>query len=119
MQSKKKSKMKKWMNDFDPTIGQTVLFCGIVIIIFIIVMIIIFCKFQSVPDTLIVGFFALFSAEGGFLTYLHKLKKERENTRDMRAGDVTGFDDAEVIDDESDDVPDESDLVIDTEGEEY
>lgn len=34
--------------------------------------------------------------------------------RKMRMGDITGFDDAEVL---PDDVPDESDLVIDTDEE--
>ena len=32
----------------------------------------------------------------------------------MRMGDITGFDDAEVVDRISDDIPDDSDLVIDT-----
>ena len=32
----------------------------------------------------------------------------------MRMGDITGFDDAEVVDRIPDDIPDDSDLVIDT-----
>ena len=35
----------------------------------------------------------------------------------MRMGDITGFDDAEVVDRVPDDVPDDSDLVIDLEEE--
>lgn len=112
MVSKKKQR-KKHKNNID----KALIFSAVMIVIFTIVMIYIFWKFQSVPDALIVGFFACFSFEGGYLTYIHKLKKEREKEMLIRSGDITGFDDAEVIDDEPDDVPDDSDLVIDTEGE--
>lgn len=115
--TKKKRKTQKSKLDF--TINQTLIFSAIMVIIFTIVMIITYYKFQSVPDSLIAGFFAVFGVEGGYCTFLHKLKKERENKmKSVRVGDITGFDDAEVIDminepDESDD----GDLVIDVEGE--
>lgn len=111
----KKIQRKKHKNNID----KALIFSAIMIVIFTIVMIYTFWKFQSVPDALIVGFFACFSFEGGYLTYIHKLKKEREKEMLIRAGDITGFDDAEILDvsNETDDVPDESDLVIDTEGE--
>lgn len=103
MMLRKKLK-KSWQKN---NIDKALIFSAIMIITFSIVMIITFWKFQLVPDALIIGFFACFSAEGGFLTYLHKLKKEREKTGDMRVGDVTGFDDAEVMDD-----PDENENEI-------
>lgn len=111
----KKIQRKKHKNNID----KALIFSAIMIIIFTIIMIYTFWKFQSVPDALIIGFFACFSFEGGYLTYIHKLKKEREKEMLVRAGDITGFDDAEVLEisDESDE-PDESNLVIDTEGEE-
>lgn len=112
MMLRKKLK-KNWQKN---NIDKALIFSAIMIITFSIVMIITFWKFQLVPDALIIGFFACFSAEGGYLTYLHKLKKERENKmKSVRTGDITGFDDAEIT--EISDEPDDSDLVIDNEGE--
>lgn len=54
-------------------------------IIFTSIMIIIFCKFQTVPDTLIENFFGFFCAEGGALgiikvaeTISEKMKKGKK-----------------------------------------
>lgn len=113
---RKKIRKKKQKTELDITINQVLIFSATMIIIFTITMIIIFCKYQLVPDALIAGFFAVFGVEGGYLTYIHKLKKERERIMGkIRIGDVTGFDDAEIVD--IPDEPDNSDLVIDTEGE--
>lgn len=46
------------------TIDKVLLFCAISILTFTIIMTIIFCIYQSVPDTLIVSFFAVFTGEG-------------------------------------------------------
>lgn len=43
---------------------------GITLVIFIITMIIIYCFFQSVPDTLIVSVFAIFTGECGIMGML-------------------------------------------------
>lgn len=53
---------------------------GLFLFAFTIVMIIIFIKYQAVPDTLITSVFACFGAEGGFMAVIKtaKLKKEKE-----------------------------------------
>lgn len=97
--TKKKRKTQKSKLDF--TINQTLVFSAIMVIIFTIVMIITYYKFQSVPDSLIAGFFAVFGVEGGYCAFLHKLKKERQNKSNEN-----------TIDEQDND-----DLVIDNEGE--
>lgn len=102
MLSKKRSrKKKKQKSELDITINQTLIFSATMIIIFTITMIVIFCKYQSIPDALVAGFFAVFGVEGGYLTYIHKLKKERQSKQNE-----------EIIDEQ-----DGNDLVIDNEGE--
>lgn len=46
------------------TLDKVLLFCAISILVFTITMIVLFCIFQSVPDTLIVSFFGVFTGEG-------------------------------------------------------
>lgn len=46
------------------TLDRVLLFCAISILVFTIIMIVLFCIFQSVPDTLIVSFFGVFTGEG-------------------------------------------------------
>lgn len=100
------------MKKLDIKTDTALLFSAIMITIFTIVMVVIFCLYQTVPDSLIVAFFAAFSCEGGFCVFIHKLKKERDTTP-VRMGDITGFDDAEVVDE-----TDEGNLVLDLESEE-
>ena len=59
MKRTEKKKMKK-----RSTLDKVLIFCAASILIFTIVMIILFCVFQSVPDTLIVSFFGVFTGEG-------------------------------------------------------
>lgn len=58
---------------------KALIFSALMIIIFTIVMIVIFCNYQTVPDTLVVAFFGAFSLEGGYCAFIHKIKKEAEN----------------------------------------
>ena len=46
------------------TLDRVLLFCAISLLVFTIVMIVLFCIYQSVPDTLIVSFFGVFTGEG-------------------------------------------------------
>ena len=46
------------------TLDKILLFCGISVLVFTLIMIVIFCIYQSVPDTLIVSFFGVFTGEG-------------------------------------------------------
>jgi ABC-type phosphate transport system permease subunit len=57
---KKISKRRKKLS----TLDRVLLFCAISILVFTIAMIVLFCFFQSVPDTLIVSFFGVFTGEG-------------------------------------------------------
>lgn len=86
---------------------KCLIFSAIMIILFTVSMIITFWWWNTVPDSLIVAFFAAFSCEGGYCVMVHKIKKEK-----LTMGDITGFDDAEVLD-----FDDEGELVIDTESE--
>jgi len=63
------------MKDFTT---KALIFSASMIVIFTIVMIIVFCKYQTVPDVLIGAFFGAFSLEGGYCAFIHKLKKEAE-----------------------------------------
>lgn len=45
------------------TIDKILISCAIAVIVFTVTMIVIFCIFQSVPDTLIENFFNLFTGE--------------------------------------------------------
>lgn len=51
------------------------------LMLFTIVMIVLFCVFQNVPDVLIQCFFTAFGAEGGFMAVIAVAKKitEKEN----------------------------------------
>ena len=60
------------------TTTTALLFSAFMIITFTVVMIIIFCIYQSVPDVLIGAFFGAFSLEGGYCAFIHKLKKENQ-----------------------------------------
>lgn len=46
------------------TLDKILLFCGISILVFTLIMIVLFIIFQSVPDTLIISFFGVFTGEG-------------------------------------------------------
>lgn len=61
------------------TTRNALIFSASMIILFTIVMIVIFCIYQSVPDVLIGAFFGAFSLEGGYCAFIHKIKKESKN----------------------------------------
>lgn len=58
------------------TTDKALIFSAIMITIFTITMVIIFCLFQSIPDSLVVAFFGAFACEGGFCTFIHRMKKK-------------------------------------------
>lgn len=65
------------------TIDKILLSCAIAVIVFTITMIVIFCVFQSVPDTLIDNFFNLFTGEAviTFLIWWIKKKGQKDEKR--------------------------------------
>ncbi len=54
----------------------------VALMIFTVVMVVIFCVFQAVPDTLIQCFFTAFGAEGGFMAAIMIAKKLTEKDGD-------------------------------------
>ena len=79
MKSIKKRRRKKMS-----TIDKVLFFCASSIILFTIAMSVIFCIYQSVPDTLIVSFFGVFTGEGCICWRIWAKKKgiEIKNTED-------------------------------------
>lgn len=61
------------------TIDKVLIFCTTLLLIFTIVMIVIFCIYQSVPDTLVVAFFGAFSVETINTVMLYKQKRRNNN----------------------------------------
>lgn len=51
---------------------------GISIVTFTVTMIVIFCVFQAIPDTLVQCFFAYCGSEGGFMAAIMVAKKIKE-----------------------------------------
>lgn len=60
------------------TMDLILLIMAVAIGIFTIAMVILFCIFQSVPDTLITAFFSCFGAEGGFMAMIMVTKRWRQ-----------------------------------------
>lgn len=61
------------------TIDKILIFCTALLLIFTITMIIIFCIYQNVPDTLIGAFFSAFGIETINTVMIYKDKKRRNN----------------------------------------
>lgn len=87
------------------TKDKALIFSATLLIIYTIVCII--QEFMGIqPDSTLTGcFFVAFGvAEGGYCAWIHKMKKDREKEeKPMRLGDITGFDDAEIVEAESND----------------
>lgn len=67
------------------TMNTILAFTGLFLLAFTITMIVIFIKYQSVPDTLITSVFACLGAEGGFMSLIQTTKiKEKEESEDER-----------------------------------
>lgn len=56
-------------------------FMAVFLIVFTITMIVLFCVFQAVPDTLITSVFTCFGAEGGFMSLIQITKRRKEDER--------------------------------------
>lgn len=66
-------------------IDKALIICMLVALIFTITMIILFCIFQAVPDTLIVSVFGALFGELGFCTILYRTKTK--NKMEVNDGD--------------------------------
>lgn len=67
------------------TLDVVLVLLGVFLLLFTITMVVVFVKFQTVPDTLITSVFACCGAEGGFMALIQTTKiKEKEETEDGR-----------------------------------
>lgn len=92
------SKRKTKKNRNGTTIVLTIM--AVLDVLFTAAMIWLFYLYQDVPDSLIVAVFGVTFGECGFCTMIYKIRKGvtmKENP--ITIGDITGFDDAEVLDD--------------------
>lgn len=70
------------------TIDKILLGCAIFIILFTITMVVIFCIYQSVPDSLIDATFSLFTGEAVVTMIIWWIKrKDKRNGRDKKQTD--------------------------------
>lgn len=68
-------------------------------VLFTAAMIWLFYLYQDVPDSLIAAVFGVTFGECGFCTMIYKIRKGvTMKQTPMTLGDITGFDDAEVLD---------------------
>ena len=61
------------------TIDKVLIFCTVTLLIFTVTMIVIFCIYQSIPDTLVGAFFTAFGVETINTVMIYKDKKRRGN----------------------------------------
>lgn len=66
------------MKEKKSALDKTLIFIAILDTLFVIAMIVIFCFYQSVPDTLIISVFAATFGECGCCSYIWKIKKSKE-----------------------------------------
>ena len=74
--------MKKRRKKKNDGLNAALLFCVIFAVLFTICMIVLFCFFQSTPDTLIVAVFAALFGELGCCTMIYKVKYKKELSTD-------------------------------------
>lgn len=60
------------------TSTKALIVLAIITVIFIAVMVAVFCAYRSVPDTLVAGFFALIGGECGVLGWIKTTKERRQ-----------------------------------------
>ena len=90
-----KRKTKKQLKGTDIAL----IIVAIIDTIFVGLMIWLFHVHEAVPDSLIVAVFGVTFGECGFCTLVYKIKKGViVKEKPVTLGDITGFDDAEVID---------------------
>ena len=74
MRKSKRKQQYKW-NVFDRILLALALF----LLVFSVIMVIVFCLYQSVPDSLIVAVFGMASGECGFMAWIKRGKDSLEN----------------------------------------
>lgn len=64
------------------TMDKILIIMAIAISLFTIVMVILFCIYQTIPDSLVTAFFGLFTGEMGFMGCIQIAKKIKEGKTD-------------------------------------
>lgn len=64
------------------TLDRVLIFCAFCLLIFSIVMIVLFCIYQNIPDTLVVAFFGAFGIETINCVMVYKNKQNKANNCD-------------------------------------
>lgn len=64
------------------TIDKILIACAIAIIVFTVTMIVIFCVFQAIPDSLVECFYSLFTGEIVITFFIWWIKKKASNRKD-------------------------------------
>jgi Fe2+ transport system protein B len=64
------------------TIDKILISCAIAIIVFTVTMIIIFCIFQAIPDSLVECFYSLFTGEIVITFFIWWIKKKASSRKD-------------------------------------
>lgn len=82
-------------------LSKALIFVAIFDTLFVVTMIVLFCLYQTVPDVLIESVFSATVGETSATAVIFVIKKLKQ-TGKIRLGDLTGFDDAEIIDTEED-----------------
>lgn len=66
------------------TIDKILILCGIAVIVFTVTMVVIFCIFQAVPDTLIDSFYSLFTGEAVITFCIWWIKKKHSKEKEKK-----------------------------------
>ena len=65
------------------TLDRVLIFCAICLLTFTVIMITLFCMYQTIPDTLVVAFFGAFGVETINCVMIHKNKQKKANNEEI------------------------------------
>ena len=68
------------------TIDKILIACAVAIIVFTVTMVVIFCVFQAIPDSLVECFYSLFTGEIVITFFIWWIKKKASNRKDKDNG---------------------------------
>lgn len=66
------------------TIDKILIACAVAIIVFTVTMVVIFCIFQAIPDSLVECFYSLFTGEIVITFFIWWIKKKATNKKETK-----------------------------------
>ena len=66
------------------TIDKILIACAVAIIVFTVTMVVIFCVFQAIPDSLVECFYSLFTGEIVITFFIWWIKKKATNKKETK-----------------------------------